>query len=71
MDITFRAARYDESGKKTAGARVVSIVMNDTPIQKDVERFRYQLRTWQSMKPVMTGVLFFMMVVVFPVLMVF
>jgi hypothetical protein len=36
MDITFRAARYDGSGKKTENARV-SVVLNDTPIQKDVE----------------------------------
>ena len=36
MDFIFRAARYDESGKKTAKARV-TIVHNDIVIHKDVE----------------------------------
>ncbi len=36
-DITFRAARWDASGKKTQNAKVVSVIQNGQQIQKDVD----------------------------------
>jgi hypothetical protein len=37
LDIIFQAPRFDESGKKTANAKFVSIKLNGKEIQKDVE----------------------------------
>ena len=37
LDIVFQAPRFDESGKKTANAKFVSIKLNGKEIQKDVE----------------------------------
>ena len=37
LDIVFQAPKFDESGKKTANAKFVSIKLNGKEIQKDVE----------------------------------
>jgi hypothetical protein len=37
LEITFRAARFDDAGKKTANARFVSVKLNGNEIQKDVD----------------------------------
>ena len=37
FDIVFRAARFDAAGKKTENAKFVSVKLNGTEIQKDVE----------------------------------
>jgi hypothetical protein len=36
-DITFKAPRFDDTGKKTANARFVKVIHNGTVIQEDVE----------------------------------
>jgi Domain of Unknown Function (DUF1080) len=37
LDITYRAPRFDASGKKTASARFVKVVLNGRVVQDDVE----------------------------------
>lgn len=37
LDITFRAPRFDDSGKKTANARFVKVVLNGEVVQDDVD----------------------------------
>jgi hypothetical protein len=37
LDITFRAPKFDASGKKTANARFVKVVLNGQVVQDDVE----------------------------------
>jgi hypothetical protein len=37
LDVTFRAPRFDEKGKKTASARFVRVVLNGQVIHEDVE----------------------------------
>jgi hypothetical protein len=37
LDITFRAPRFDASGKKVANARFVKVVLNGQVVQDDVE----------------------------------
>jgi hypothetical protein len=37
LDILFQAPRFDASGKKTANARFVKVVLNDTVIHENVE----------------------------------
>jgi len=37
LDVTFRAPRFDASGKKVANARFVKVVLNGVVVQEDVE----------------------------------
>ena len=37
FDVTFRAPRFDEDGKKIANARFVKVLLNDALVQDDVE----------------------------------
>ena len=37
LDVTFQAPRFDATGRKTANARLVKVVLNGTVIHEDVE----------------------------------
>ena len=37
LAVTFRAPRFGADGKKTANARLVSVVLNGKEVQKDLE----------------------------------
>jgi hypothetical protein len=55
LDIIFRAPRFDASGKKTANARFMKVVLNGQTIHEDVEVAYPTGHAWRLKKEVATG----------------
>jgi hypothetical protein len=55
LDIVFKAPRFDPSGKKTANARFVKVVMNGKVIHEDVEVKYPTGAAWRLKKEVAQG----------------
>jgi hypothetical protein len=55
LDITFRAPRFDASGRKIENARFLKVMLNGQLVQEDVELLRPTGANWRLAKEVPTG----------------